>query len=378
MIDDIRPMGAKSKLVFQAACATAAWFLGFRLEEVGLLNMTSLDVGLLSLPMTVVFIVALTNAFNMIDGVDGLCSGAALVALAGMCAFALFGGQAELAVLVPLAVASAAFMKWNFGRPKTFLGDSGSMLLGFLVATTSLKAAATDGVLQVAPLFLLISLPVVDITITFFRRLIQGANPLQADRGHIHHILMLLTGGRSHAVTATLVAMASVGVAGAMLTGVLEAPWMAAPAAMAVTGLYVGVYAAGGYLNWRNLRAAGPATELASTLAEITRDNGAWQALDREELIGLLQATGISAIGLYHGDERCVWGKGIMHPARETLTLPLYAAGRVRCGRLHLQGIGRAGTMAFAVHLLHPLYPTFMEMLDTEMPVMAATVKIPA
>ncbi|MBX3459367.1 MAG: undecaprenyl/decaprenyl-phosphate alpha-N-acetylglucosaminyl 1-phosphate transferase [Planctomycetes bacterium] len=375
VIDDVKPLGAVPKLAVQAACATAAWFLDFRVEFVNLAGLVEFDVALFSLPLTVVFIVAVTNAFNMIDGVDGLCAGTGFLALAGVGLFALYGGEFQLALAIPLGVAALAFLKENFGKPKAFLGDSGSMLLGFVVAALSLRAVVTpSGALSVAPLLLLLSLPVVDITVVFFRRLLQGANPLQADRGHIHHILLLLLGGHNGRVTAMLLAMAAVSAGAALLTGLQ--PALSGLALALPVGMYFAVYAAGGYLSWRNLRNAGPATDLAITLAEVATEQGPEEAFNGPEMVHLLGRAGITAIGLFNEGGTRVWSAGVPDPGRDTLTLPLYAAGRVRCGRLHLQGAGNAGRMAFAAHLLQPLYPAFMEILDERSTVIPDTVRV--
>lgn len=377
VIDDVKPLGASPKLALQAACAAAAWFLDFRIDLVNIAGLVEFDVFWLSLPVTVVFIVAITNAFNMIDGVDGLCAGTGFLALASIGLFALYGGEIQLALAVPLGVAALAFLKENFGRPRAFLGDSGSMLLGFMVGALSLRAVVMpSGALAVVPLLLLLSLPVVDITVVFFRRLLQGANPLQADRGHIHHILLLLLGGNSARVTAMLLGMAAVSAAAALLTGVQ--PALSGLALALPVGMYFAVYAAGGYLSWRNLRNAGPATDLAITLAEVAAEQGAEEALAGPDLVRLLGRADITAIGLFNEQGARVWSAGVPEPDRETLTLPLYAAGRVRCGRLHLQGQGSAGRMAFAAHLLQPLYPAFMEVLDECSTVIPATVKVGA
>ncbi len=384
MLDDIHPMGAKAKLAAQSVCALAAWQLGFALQEFSIPGVVELQLGWLGLPFTVLFIVAIVNAFNLIDGVDGLCSGTAGLALAGLCVFAMLGGGVEFGIVLPLAVAAVVFLKHNFGAPKAFLGDSGSMLLGFLVAATALKTVG--GSAGIVPLLLLVSLPAVDVSVSFFRRLVQGANPLEADRGHIHHILMLLLHGNARAVTALLLGIAGTGVAAAVLLAWLPGSSLH-PALSAVLGvaavalpltLYLTVYATGGYLTWSNLRNAAPVTGLARTLSLIAGEHGALDALDREELIELLQKTGITAIGLQGLGGRRVWGVGIHHPARDTLILPLYAAGRVRCGSLLLQGAGRAGSMAFAANLLAPMFPAFMEVLDGDTEVVAATVKVPA
>jgi UDP-GlcNAc:undecaprenyl-phosphate/decaprenyl-phosphate GlcNAc-1-phosphate transferase len=367
VVDDIKPLGAPVKLLVQALCGVVVWFLDFRIDAVMLTGLAEFSVGWLSLPLTVLFVVALTNAFNMIDGVDGLCAGTAFVALFGIGAYALLGGRIELALAIPLAVAALAFLRDNLTAPKAFLGDSGSMLLGFMIAALALRAVTTEaGALNVIPLFLLLSLPVMDICFVVTRRLIQGANPLRADRGHIHHILLLLWGSRERRVFATLLGMQVISSACVLAVGVN--PLVTGLALALPIGLYMTVYAAGGFLSARNLRNAGPSTDIATVLAAHARDEAARDTLARPEMIKLLEATGVTAIGLFNESGKRVWSIGVPTTERRTLTLPLYAAGRVRCGRLHLQTDGRTGGLAFAAHMLQPLFPAFMDVLEAEAP----------
>ncbi|MCG3182088.1 MAG: Undecaprenyl-phosphate alpha-N-acetylglucosaminyl 1-phosphate transferase [Planctomycetes bacterium] len=362
LMDDLRPLGALAKLAVQAAAATVAWFLFFRIDNVNAAGLLEFSAGWLSLPLTVLFIVAVTNAFNMIDGVDGLCSGAAFIALLGIGGFSLLGGELHIELALPLGVAALAFRRFNLGKPKAFLGDSGSMFLGFLVATLALRAVTRgDGALDVLPLFLLLSLPVVDITTVFFRRLLQGANPLRADRGHIHHILLLLFDGNVPRTTATLLLMAAMGAAGAVWAG--AEPMLAGAAITLPLGLYAAVYLAGGYASWSNLRNAGAASDAAHVLAERAKQAGAEAALSDSKLLEWMRLTGVQAAALLSEEGELVWSAGLPDSGRDALNIPLYASGRVERGRLVLQGQGRSGAMAFAAHLLLPLYPAFMELL---------------
>jgi hypothetical protein len=308
-------------------------------------------------------VVAVTNAFNLIDGVDGLAGGTAFIALLGIGLFSMIGGELRLELALPLGAAALTFLRFNLGKPKTFLGDSGSMFLGFMVATLALRAVVTPEAqrIDVVPLFLLLSLPVVDIVMVFFRRLIQGASPLKADRGHIHHILLLLFNGNAPRTTATLLFMASLGAAGAVWAGAY--PWLAGAAVALPLGLYVAVYAAGGYLNLRNLRNAGAATDAAQLLAKHASEGGAQAALSDAALPEWMELVGVSAIALFSENGERVWSAGVPDLERDSLNIPLFASGRVERGHLVLQGKGRAGALAFAAHLALPLYPAFMELL---------------
>lgn len=380
VMDDLRPLGAGAKLTVQAAAAVTAWFLMFRIDGIsvgGLMDIPTMHWAV-SLTLTTVFIVAVTNAFNMIDGVDGLCSGAAFLALLGIGMFSVFGGDFRLEFALPLGVAALTFLRFNFGRPKAFLGDSGSMLLGFFVATLALRAVVTEGgALNVIPLFLLLSLPVVDITTVFFRRIVQGNSPLRADRGHIHHILLLVFNGNARRTTGTLLLMAALGAAGAVWSG-----WMPALAGAAVAlpcGLYLAVYAAGGYASLRNLRNAGTASDLARLVAQRSAEGGAESGLNDPGVDELMKAAQVESMALLSDEGVRVWSRGAPDPTGDALSIPLYASGRVKRGRLLLQGGGRASRMAFAAHLLLPLYPVFMELLALEeagQPVKKVTTRI--
>ncbi|CAG1771638.1 partial putative undecaprenyl-phosphate N-acetylglucosaminyl 1-phosphate transferase, partial [uncultured bacterium] len=177
-LDDIRGVGASPKLAVQGLAALWAWALGFSFDSFALFGLPEVSTGVFSLPLTLLFIVALVNAFNMIDGIDGLCAGTAFIALCGIAAFGWLNGRAEIALALPLAAAALAFLRWNYVKPRAFLGDAGSTFLGFVIAALALKAVRTQsGALDLVPLFLLLSLPIVDITVVFFRRIIQGRSP---------------------------------------------------------------------------------------------------------------------------------------------------------------------------------------------------------
>ncbi|MBK9973855.1 MAG: undecaprenyl/decaprenyl-phosphate alpha-N-acetylglucosaminyl 1-phosphate transferase [Planctomycetes bacterium] len=373
LLDDLRPMGARAKLVVQFVCAVWAWVLGFRLDVVNVLGLFSFATDWFSLPLTVIFIVAITNAFNMLDGIDGLCAGSAFISLAGIGAYSLLGGHLQLGLAIPLAAACLAFVRLNLGKPKTFLGDSGSTFLGFVIAAMALRAVRTgEGEIALAPLFLLLSLPVVDITSVVVRRSLQGSNPLTADRGHIHHIAMILFDQSNARAVSALLAMAAVSAAGAYLAGA-QPPLAMAVVALPV-GLYATVYARGGYLNFHNLRMAAGASRVAHDIAADCRVYGPASALTDAQAIELLELLRISAIGLLDDKSNLVWCLGVPDLERDALELPLYAGGRVKRGVLLVQGAsGQADKLAFAAQLMLPLYPAFMEMLESKV---RATAKI--
>ncbi|MEE9312011.1 MAG: MraY family glycosyltransferase [Planctomycetota bacterium] len=369
MLDDIRALGAPTKLMVQSAAAIAAWFVGFQINHVDIFGVITLEMGYLSPVVTVIFIVAITNAFNMIDGIDGLCSGVAFIALLGLGLYSVNGGEYQASFVIPLAMATLAFLRWNFGKSRSFLGDSGSMMLGFIVGTVSLKAMALPdpetgvAVLKVVPLFLLLSLPIIDITAVFFRRIAQGRSPMRADRGHIHHIALQIFDWNTHRTTLTLLFMCSIGAAGAVLVET-HPMWRGVAVALPV-GLFMMIYLGGGYLSWRNLRNSGPATEVANRLAHFCKEYGAIRTLDHEDMLQLVRLCRIQALALFDEDENRVWSIGVPDLTRKTLEVPLYSAGRVKMGRLLIQGpVRTASQLAFPAHLLLPIYGTFMEYIE--------------
>jgi UDP-GlcNAc:undecaprenyl-phosphate GlcNAc-1-phosphate transferase len=370
-LDDIRGVGALPKLLVQAVCATWAWALGFSFDSFSLLGLPEVQTGLFSLPLTLLFIVAMTNAMNMIDGIDGLCAGAGTVALVGISAFGALGGRAEIALTLPLAAASLAFLRWNFARPRAFLGDSGSMLLGFVIAALALAAVRTQrGAVDVVPLFLLLSLPIIDINVVFFRRILQGKSPLRADRGHIHHITLWIFDGNARRALATLICMVSISAAASWLAG--YEPLFSAAALALPLGLYAGVYYAGGYLSLRNLLAAGPATDIAEVLAA-RGASAPLEALTDPQFPRLLRLLALSSLALYDQDGARRFKIGEHGQFERSLEVPLYAGGRVKCGWLVLAAPKSRSAMAFAAHLLLPLFPVFMDALQLDAPAHAAS-----
>ncbi len=195
LYDDVHQMPARWKLLVQAVIAAGVFAAGVRITALSLpfVGTTEL-VPILSFAFTVLWLVGITNAFNLIDGLDGLASGAALFALTTMFVVASINGQAGAAVVtVILAGATLGFLVYNFPPASIFLGDSGSLFLGFMLAGVGLLSSQkSQTVVAVAIPVVALGLPVLDTMLAIVRRFLRGQPIFSADRGHIHHRLLSL------------------------------------------------------------------------------------------------------------------------------------------------------------------------------------------
>jgi len=189
LTDDLIGLKPWQKLLGQVAAAALAYWAGVRVAGVaGFIPNESWW----SLPLTLFWLLACTNAFNLVDGLDGLASGMGLVATLTMFVAALQEPNMQLAyACVPLVGALLAFLCFNFNPATVFLGDSGSMLIGFLLgcfgAVWAQKSATLVG--MTVPL-LAVSIPLLDVSLTILRRFLRNQPIFSADRGHIHHRLL--------------------------------------------------------------------------------------------------------------------------------------------------------------------------------------------
>ena len=155
------------------------------------------DIGLLALPFTIFVVVGVINALNMADGIDGLAGTLALVSLALFTGFALYAGNHATATrLLALGACVAGFLLWNFRFPwqpraRVFLGNGGSMLLGFAIAFVAVRLSQ-DPAHPVSPVLgpWTLALPLIDCVVLILRRIRQGRSPFSADRQHMHHLLL--------------------------------------------------------------------------------------------------------------------------------------------------------------------------------------------
>lgn len=223
LIDDIYCLDAKFKLFIQLAVATIVYCLGIRIEDVYLPFGISFHLGFLSWFVTTAWIVGVSNAVNFIDGIDGLAGSLISVSAVtlGLTAAAMSStGMVSPLIAFILAGAMLAFLTYNFSPAKIFMGDSGALFSGFLLATLSITGVMqADSVAMWVPILVLF-VPIFDITFASIRRILKGTSPFVADAEHIHH--KLLNAGLSQNKAVLLLTVISVicGAIGVLLINV--------------------------------------------------------------------------------------------------------------------------------------------------------------
>jgi UDP-GlcNAc:undecaprenyl-phosphate/decaprenyl-phosphate GlcNAc-1-phosphate transferase len=216
MLDDFFNLSAAFKLGGQILAAAVAFATGLRIEAVGPVALP-LAVSLL---VTVFWLLLTMNAFNLIDGLDGLCAGMGFVGAAALFAVALVQDNVPLQqATLPLAGALLGFLCYNFSRATMFLGDSGALLIGFLIGGSGILLVERGGTSWNAAVPLLaVAVPLIDLLLAVVRRLLARRPIFSADRGHIHHRL-LDRGLTQRRVVSILYAWALAGAVFAFLLG---------------------------------------------------------------------------------------------------------------------------------------------------------------
>lgn len=198
VVDDIKALDAKPKFLIQilAACIVV---IGGNLKIDVLTNPNFLSENpywilpdWVSVPVTILWIVFITNAVNFIDGLDGLAAGVSAIMSVSLVFIALRVGEYPVALLgISLMGACFGFLPYNFNPAKIFMGDTGSTFLGFLLATMSIQGVFKSyAIISFAVPLLILGLPLFDAVFAMLRRISKGQSPMKADRGHLHHRLI--------------------------------------------------------------------------------------------------------------------------------------------------------------------------------------------
>lgn len=228
ILDDKYALPAKPKFLVQIIAALIAVLAGNRIEVLSNPNIFSSNpvwqLGWLAYPVTVIWIVAITNAVNLIDGLDGLACGVSTIGAATMMVIALLVREldSELDVAVMMAAlvgACIGFLPYNFNPAKIFMGDTGATFLGFIMATVSVEGMFKQyAIISFVVPFLMLGLPIFDVCFAVVRRVSHGQSPMQPDRGHVHHRLIDMGFSQKQAVGVLYVISAILGLSAVVLT----------------------------------------------------------------------------------------------------------------------------------------------------------------
>lgn len=229
MVDDARDLGVRSRLLAQFVAA-AIMVVGAELSIRGLGSLIGtgpIELGWLAFPFTVLAVVGAINAFNMIDGIDGLAGSLAIVTAASIGLLLCLAGGVQGSWLAWLVVAAlCSFLVFNFklhgsGGIKVFMGDAGSMFIGFTLIWLMVQGSQGEGpAFRPVTCLWLCAVPLMDMAAIMIRRIQKGQSPFQADRDHLHHIFMRLGCSSRQTlaiIVAVAVAFAAVGIVGELL-----------------------------------------------------------------------------------------------------------------------------------------------------------------
>jgi UDP-GlcNAc:undecaprenyl-phosphate/decaprenyl-phosphate GlcNAc-1-phosphate transferase len=202
--DDLYSVGPYVKFAVQSIAATMLFMGGLRILNIPVLFGEHRLPWFVGLPLTILWVLAITNAFNLIDGLDGLAGGSALFSTLVVFVVALVNGYFLVTVMtIALAGAILGFLRYNFNPATIFLGDSGSLFIGFLLSALALAGAQkSPTIVAVAIPVVSFGLPILETSLSVLRRLISGRPVFTADREHIHH--KLLQHGLTHRQVVTV------------------------------------------------------------------------------------------------------------------------------------------------------------------------------
>lgn len=245
LADDIWTLRGRQKLVGQVLLSGLLVWAGYDIKSITFMGF-GLDLGLLGIPISIVWLLATTNALNLIDGADGLCSTLGAIICGALGVLASFNGHfAEAAIAFAFSGALLGFLVFNFPPASIFLGDSGSLLIGLVTGALAIRCSlkGTASVAFLAPLAIL-SLPLLDSCMAIIRRKLTGRSIYTTDRAHLHHTLRNKgLGDRGLLLVVTV--MSLITAAGALSGQLLGREWLAPIVVAVVFGLLVATKAFG-------------------------------------------------------------------------------------------------------------------------------------
>ena len=226
IFDDIYALPAMPKFMIQIAAALVAVLGGNRIFGLSNINIFSSDpyweLGWLSIPISVLWIVGITNAVNLIDGLDGLACGVSTISSMTLLVIALIMAEPDVAMITAaLAGACLGFLPYNLNPARIFMGDTGSTFLGYILAVVSIQGLFKFyTIISFAVPFLMLGLPIFDTCFAFIRRIAHGQSPMHADRSHVHHRLIDMGFSQKQAVAVLYIISAILGLSAVVLTSV--------------------------------------------------------------------------------------------------------------------------------------------------------------
>jgi UDP-GlcNAc:undecaprenyl-phosphate GlcNAc-1-phosphate transferase len=246
VVDDYLELSPQARFLAQAAAAMAMIFGGgVLLSDLGGMTISGdvLQLGFLAIPFTVFATIGVINALNMCDGLDGLSGSQALISLAGFAmAVSLWGQPGRSALLMVLSGGILGFLLFNLRLPgrtraSIFLGDAGSMFLGFALTWFAISLSqGPDRVIKPAAALWFVMLPIIDAVAMMLRRMIRGRSPFSPDREHLHHIF-LLAGYSVNQTVAIMATLGSIGVAFGLASTLWNWPDLIVAVAFLIVGL---------------------------------------------------------------------------------------------------------------------------------------------
>jgi len=228
IVDDIKPLPAKVKLAGQIICALILVIFGMRIGKftIPFTGGELLYVGIFSIPITIFWVVGITNTLNLIDGLDGLAAGVAIIAALSLSYVAHVhipetGPIGTITVLMTLAIAGSAmgFLPYNFNPAKIFMGDTGSLFLGYMLSAISIYGfiKGATALATVVPV-LALGLPIFDTTFAILRRAVNGKPIMEPDKGHLHHRLLSTGLGQKRTVLILYAVSGIFGISAALMS----------------------------------------------------------------------------------------------------------------------------------------------------------------
>lgn len=204
IIDDVKEISPKMKLLGILLAALVIYFIGdIKMTTLSLPFIGTFELGWLSFPLTIVWILAITNAINLIDGLDGLAAGVSIIALSTMGIIGYFFLNVmniPITIMIfTLVFATLGFLPYNFNPAKIFLGDTGALFLGFMISVMSLQGLKNVTLISLIIPIVILGIPITDTIYAMLRRYLNNMPISSADKHHMHHRLMSL--GLSHKQT---------------------------------------------------------------------------------------------------------------------------------------------------------------------------------